>query len=108
MANTNGARTPRDDSGARRDATQARHTAGLFDIRNIIGGLLGIYGVILLLMGLFADPALEKTGGVNANLWAGIVLLVVAAAMLLWAKLRPTYVPEGAAAEAGPSEFGHP
>lgn len=111
MATTNGAPTPpgeRDDNAAGRGSGERQHTAGLFDIRNIIGGLLGIYGVILLLMGLFADPALEKTGGVNANLWAGIVLLVVAAVMLLWAKLRPTYVPEGAAAKVGSREFGRP
>ena len=30
-----------------------RHTAGALDIRNIIGGLLSVYGVILLVMGLF-------------------------------------------------------
>ncbi len=30
------------------------HNAGLLDIRNIIGGLLGIYGVILFLLGVFA------------------------------------------------------
>jgi hypothetical protein len=47
-----------------------RHTAGALDIRNIIGGLLGVYGVILVLMGLFGDKELDKTGDVNANLWA--------------------------------------
>ena len=52
-----------------------RHTAGAFDIRNFIGALLGLYGLILLVMGIFGDQALQKTGGVNANLWAGIVLL---------------------------------
>lgn len=88
--------------------TTRQHSAGLFDIRNIIGTLLGIYGAILLLMGIFADPAFDRTGGVNANLWAGIALLVVCAVMLLWARLRPTYVPEGAAAEAGGEEIGHP
>lgn len=112
MAHTNGSRTPRDDewdeSVEAHPTTQRQHTAGIFDIRNIIGGLLGIYGLILLLMGIFADPELEKTGGVNANLWAGIALVVFGAAMLLWAKLRPTYVPEGAAAEAGGEEVGHP
>ena len=50
--------------------------AGLLDIRNIIGGLLGVYGVILTLMGIFGDTELDKTGDVNANLWAGLVLLV--------------------------------
>ena len=57
-------------------AQQEKKTAGIFDIRNIIGALLTIYGVILTLMGLFADPETEKTGGSNANLVAGIVLLV--------------------------------
>ena len=56
-------------------AQQEKKTAGIFDIRNIIGALLTIYGVILTLMGLFADPETEKTGGSNANLVAGIVLL---------------------------------
>ena len=41
------------------------HRAGIFDIRNIIGALLGVYGVIILLMGLFADPEDDKTGGVG-------------------------------------------
>ena len=53
-------------------AQQEKKTAGIFDIRNIIGALLTIYGVILTLMGLFADPETEKTGGSNANLVAGI------------------------------------
>ena len=48
-----------------------QHTAGAFDIRNIIGGLIGVYGVILTVMGIFGDQERDKTGGVNANLWAG-------------------------------------
>jgi hypothetical protein len=78
-----------------------RHTAGALDIRNIIGGLLGTYGVILTLMGVFADPETDKTGGVNANLWAGLALLVAAAVFLVWARVRPIAVPEspGAGAE---------
>ena len=67
-------------------------TAGALDIRNIIGGLLGTYGVILLLMGLFGDTAPEKTGDVNANLWAGVALLAVGLGFLAWAKLRPVVV----------------
>jgi hypothetical protein len=71
-----------------------RHTAGVLDIRNIIGGLLGTYGVILLAMGLLGDPETEKTGGVNANAWAGLALLVVGLAFLVWAKARPVVVPK--------------
>jgi hypothetical protein len=70
-----------------------RRTAGLADIRNIIGGLLGIYGVILVLLGILADPQEDKTGGVNANLWAGLALLVASAVFLTWARLRPVVVP---------------
>lgn len=72
----------------------ARKTAGAFDVRNIIGALLTIYGVILLLMGLFADTAPEKTGGVNANLWAGLGLLVVGLGFMAWQRLRPLAVPD--------------
>ncbi|MCY7396901.1 MAG: hypothetical protein LH468_12275 [Nocardioides sp.] len=69
-----------------------KKTAGAFDIRNVIGALLGIYGVILTLMGLFGDPDTEKTGGVNANLWAGVVLLVVGAGFIVWSRVKPTVV----------------
>lgn len=70
------------------------HTAGAFDIRNIIGALLGIYGVILLAMGIFADPEEDKTGGVNANLWAGLALLAVGVGFVVWARVRPVVVPD--------------
>lgn len=81
----------------RTDNSQAagkRHTAGLLDIRSIIGLLLAIYGVILVLMGLFGDKELDKTGDVNANLWAGLGLLVAGVAFLAWARIRPIVVPE--------------
>lgn len=71
-----------------------KHTAGAFDIRNFIGLLLGIFGVILLLMGLFGDKDYSKTGGVNANLYAGIALVVVGAFFMTWARLRPIVVPD--------------
>jgi uncharacterized membrane protein (UPF0136 family) len=71
-----------------------KKTAGAFDIRNIIGGLLGIYGVILFLAGLFMDAEEGKTGGVNANLWTGIVLVVASVLFLGWARWRPIVVPE--------------
>ncbi|OFE16687.1 hypothetical protein BA895_03660 [Humibacillus sp. DSM 29435] len=73
--------------------SDGRHTAGAFDIRNFIGGLLGIYGVILTLMGLFGDQELNKTGGWNANLYTGLALLVVSAFFVTWARVKPTVVP---------------
>jgi len=75
-------------------ASNGRHVAGLGDLRNIIGGLLFVYGVILTVMGIFGDKELDKTGDVNANLWAGLALLVAGGAFLLWARLRPLVVPE--------------
>jgi hypothetical protein len=69
------------------------HTAGAFDIRNIIGSLLSIYGVLLVVAGLFMDTEEEKTGGVNANLWTGLALVVAGVAFLLWARLKPIIVP---------------
>jgi hypothetical protein len=71
-----------------------KKTAGALDVRSIIGMLLTAYGVILTVMGLFADPATEKTGGVNANLWTGLVLLVVGLGFIVWARLRPLVVPD--------------
>ncbi|WP_063058814.1 hypothetical protein [Nocardia sienata] len=63
----------------------------LFDIRTIVGGLLGLYGIILVITGLVHDTVDEeaKTGGINVNLWAGLALVVVAAAFVTWALLRP-------------------
>ncbi|MBM6405519.1 hypothetical protein JQN72_14835 [Phycicoccus sp. CSK15P-2] len=71
-----------------------QHKAGAFDIRNVIGLLLAVYGVILTLTGLFADPETDKTGGVDANLWAGLALLVVGSVFIAWARLRPIIVPD--------------
>ena len=67
--------------------------AGLFDIRNIIGALLALYGVILTLAGLLGEHEPEKTGDVNANLWTGLALLAVGLGFFVWARLRPIVVP---------------
>lgn len=83
-----------------------KHTAGAFDIRNIIGGLIGLYGVILTVMGIFGDQELDKTGGVNANLWAGLVMLVIGVAFLVWARVRPVVVPPSRETAAGQDDAG--
>lgn len=68
--------------------------AGAFDIRNFIAALLGLYGVVLALWGLVSHSAADaaKTGGVNANLWTGLGLVVVAALFFGWAKAAPLRV----------------
>ncbi len=72
-----------------------RHRAGLFDIRSIIGLLLGIYGVILVIAAFFTpDEQINRSDGLNLNLWAGIGMAVVGAAFILWVRLRPIVVPE--------------
>ena len=75
------------------ESEAAPHKAGLFDIRNIIGALLGTYGVILTLAGLLGEHAPEKTGGVNANLWTGLALLAAGAFFIVWARIKPIVVP---------------
>ncbi len=70
----------------------ASRASGALDIRNFIGTLLGLYGIILTAMGLFGDTELQKTGGLNANLWAGIFLLIGSAIFLGWARIRPITV----------------
>ncbi len=86
--------------------TREKKTAGALDVRNIIGALMASYGVILLGMGLFADPETEKTGGVNANLWTGLALLAFGGAFLLWARLRPVVVPDDVQAQADAPHMG--
>lgn len=55
------------------------------DVRLPIGLMFSIFGLMLVLFGLVADPAIyEKSLGVNLNLWWGLVLLVFGAAMLWW------------------------
>lgn len=73
---------------------EQKHTAGAFDIRTFIAALIGLFGVILVLAGLFGpeQTADSRTDGSSVNLWVGIGLLVLAAVLQGWAMLRPTVV----------------
>ena len=77
-----------------------RRRAGLFDIRVIIAGLLGVYGVILVLTGLLGTDN-DVDNATNINLLGGGLMLVVAVAFILWARLRPIVVPAEVADESG-------
>ena len=67
----------------------------LFDVRNIIGALMVLYGVILLLTSFATSEADKaKADGINANLWVGIALLVFGILMITWAVTRPIVVDE--------------
>ncbi len=74
----------------------SRHTAGAFDMRTFIAALMGIFGVILVLTGIFGSDTTtdgSKAPG-NVNLYVGIALLVFAGLMQGWAFWRPTVVDE--------------
>ena len=75
---------------------QTKHTAGAFDVRTVIGALIGFYGLVLLLVSFFGADQREKTGGVDANLWAGLAMLAFGVAFIAWSRLRPVVVQPGA------------
>ncbi|MEV0704565.1 hypothetical protein AB0I53_42525 [Saccharopolyspora sp. NPDC050389] len=73
------------------------HTAGAFDIRTVIALLFAIYGVVIAIVGVVQPQAeIDKSAGVNINLWAGIGMLVFAVVFVAWARLRPIVVPDEA------------
>ena len=76
-------------------STDRPHKAGAYDVRNVIGGLIGFYGIVLLLVAIFGNDAGDKTGGVNANLWAGLGMVVFGIGFVLWSRLRPVVVAGG-------------
>jgi hypothetical protein len=81
-------------------STPARTSA--FDIRLIIALLLAVYGLVLTVIGLFfvTDEEIDKSAGVNINLWAGLAMLAVCALFVLWAWLRPLRVPTPSSEES--------
>jgi len=80
----------------------------LFDIRNVIGALMAIYGVVLSIAG-FAPGLLREREkgasnnpvdlyfGTDANWWVGLALIGVAVTFFVWAWLRPVPVEETSA-----------
>jgi hypothetical protein len=77
----------------------------LFDIRNVIGALMAIYGVVLTIAGFAPGLLREREKGASnnpvdlyfgteANWWVGLALIGVAVAFFAWAWLRPVRVEE--------------
>ena len=64
-----------------------------FDIRNVIGALLGFYGLVLIICSFVLDPGFNTDEQISKessdNLWVGIALAVAALVFFLWARLRP-------------------
>jgi len=68
----------------------SRQAANLLDIRRIIGGVLAVYGVLILAAGIFgSDADKHQAAGVNVNLYAGIAILVGGILFLVWAFATP-------------------
>lgn len=77
------------DGHAPANATASR----LFDLRTIIGGLFVLYGVLLVVVGIFDNDAeVAKADGIRINLWLGLAMLVLGGLFLLWVRLRPLHV----------------
>ncbi|WP_445256895.1 hypothetical protein [Nocardioides aurantiacus] len=87
--------TGNDTTGGASTGTTGARKAGAFDIRNFIGMLIGIFGVVLLLASIFDSEAdIAKADGVRVNLWAGAGMVLTALVFFAWARLRPVVVPE--------------
>lgn len=71
--------------------------AGLFDLRWIIAMLMGLFGIVVTLMGIFdsasSTAASGQPVGVNVNLWTGIPMILLAAGFGIWAVVRPLRLP---------------
>jgi hypothetical protein len=85
----------------------------LFDIRNVIGALMAIYGVVLTIAGFVPGLLRERDKGASnnpvdlyfgtdANWWVGLALIGVAAVFFAWAWLRPVRVEETVTEPASP------
>lgn len=85
----------------------------LFDIRNVIGALMAIYGVVLTIAGFAPGLLRERDKGANtnpvdlyfgtdANWWVGLALIGVAVVFFAWAWLRPVRVEETSKEPASP------
>ncbi len=90
----------------------AEHSSSskLFDLRYLIGGLMAVYGVVLIIVGLLDSKAeVDKAAGIRINLWMGLGMLVLGLLFLLWARTRPLKI-EGPSAlqKAEQGEGGAP
>jgi hypothetical protein len=64
-----------------------------YDLRNLLGALFVLYGVIVTILGIVNRTADNKqTGGIDINLWSGLSMLVLGVLFFLWQRWAP--VPE--------------
>src|SRR6266511_3608843 len=75
---------------AAQEAELEKKATSLFDLRKIIAGVMLVYGVVLVLLGIFGSEVdKKKAAGININLWVGIGLLVLGGLFVAWALWRP-------------------
>ena len=90
---------------------EAEHSAAskLFDLRYLIGGLMALYGVVLVIVGIAdSQQEIEKSAGIRINLWMGLGMLILGALFLLWARLRPLKIEGPSAAAQADAAEGRP
>ncbi|MEA2340534.1 MAG: hypothetical protein QOG11_611 [Solirubrobacteraceae bacterium] len=81
---------PDEDAPEDTEGGRALQAANAFDLRRIIGGLFVLYGAILTVVGIGdSDAEIAKAAGVHINLWAGLGMLALGAAFIVWGLLRP-------------------
>ena len=62
----------------------------MFDLRTFIGVLFVIFGVLVIIPGIIADPAdIEKAAGINLALWVGGFMLLLGVIFLAWVLASP-------------------
>jgi hypothetical protein len=94
------------------DPEEARNwrLAKMFDLRTFIGVLFVIFGVLVIIPGIIANPAdIEKAAGINLALWVGGLMLllgVIFLARLLASPPPPITKEEMAAAKKALEEMG--
>ena len=74
------------------DPEEARNwrLAKMFDLRTFIGVLFVIFGVLVIIPGIIANPAdIEKAAGINLALWVGGVMLLLGVIFLAWVLASP-------------------
>ncbi len=74
------------------DPEEARNwrLAKMFDLRTFIGVLFVIFGVLVIIPGIIANPAdIEKAAGINLALWVGGLMLALGVIFLAWLLASP-------------------
>lgn len=84
------------DNSLQQPKASHTHVAGAFDIRNFIGILIGIYGIVLLGCGLWGDVPEGSLKQASDNLWAGGIMLAAGILFIIWAVVRPVMISEDA------------